>query len=80
MESRRKLILVCEGSDCKKAESKALRKSIEKELNSGEFKGQCKLIRTKCMDFCKSAPVVIVGEHVNKKATLKKVIDQLKKS
>lgn len=80
MEYRRRLIFVCEGSDCKKEDSKGLRKSLEKELSSGEFKGQCKLIRTKCMDFCKSAPVVIIGDHVSKKTNLKKVIEQLKKS
>jgi NADH:ubiquinone oxidoreductase subunit E len=80
MESKRKLIFVCGGSDCKKAGSKSLNKEIANELNSKELKGQCKLIRTKCMDFCKSAPIVIVGEHIYKKATFGKVISQIKKS
>ncbi|MBN3519612.1 (2Fe-2S) ferredoxin domain-containing protein [Algoriphagus lutimaris] len=80
MESKRKLVFVCGGSDCKKAGSKILNKEIARELKSSELKGQCKLIKTKCMDFCKSAPVVIVGEFVCKKANLEKVTQQLKKS
>lgn len=80
MESKRKLIFICGGSDCKKSGSKILKKEIGNELSSKELKGQCKLIKTKCMDFCKSAPVVIVGEYVCKKATLEKVLFQIKKS
>ncbi len=80
MESKRKLIFICGGSDCKKSGSKILKKELEKELKEGELKGQCKLIKTKCMDFCKSAPVVIVGEYICKKATSEKIVSQLKKS
>lgn len=80
MESKRKFIFICSGSDCKKSGSKNLNKEIGNELNSKELKGQCKLIKTKCMDFCKSAPIVIVGNHICKKATLEKVVVQIKKS
>lgn len=80
MESKRKLIFVCGGSDCKKSGSKSLNKKIGEEIKSKELKGQCKLIKTKCMDFCKSAPVVIIGEYVCKRATFEKVLDQIKKS
>ncbi|MEN2282516.1 (2Fe-2S) ferredoxin domain-containing protein [Algoriphagus sp. SE2] len=80
MESKRKLIFVCGGSDCIKSGSKTLRKKIREEIKSKELRGQCKLIKTKCMDYCKSAPVVIIGEFVCKKATIENVLHQIKKS
>ncbi|WP_296697719.1 (2Fe-2S) ferredoxin domain-containing protein [Algoriphagus sp.] len=80
MESKRKLIFICQGSDCKKSGSKSLNKKIKEEINSKGLKGQFKLIKTKCMDCCKSAPVVIIGEYFCKKATFEKVISQIKKS
>jgi len=80
MESKRKFIFICGGSDCKKSGSKILTKEIRKELNSKELKGKCKVIKTKCMDYCKSAPIVIVGQFVCKKATFEKVTLQIIKS
>lgn len=80
MNFNRKLIFICGGSDCKKCGSKELRKEIQRETKIGELKGSCKIIRTKCMDFCKSGPVIIVGEQIIKKATSQKVFTQLKKS
>ncbi|EAZ79198.1 (2Fe-2S) ferredoxin domain-containing protein [Algoriphagus machipongonensis] len=79
MEAKRKLIFVCSGSDCKKAGIKSLKKELKQAMKEGELKGQCKMITTKCMDFCKSAPVMIVGNHICKKATKTKVLEQIKK-
>lgn len=78
MESQRTLVFVCGGSDCKKSGSKNLTKEIKKSIKSDDLKGKCKLIKTKCMDFCKSAPVVIVDKYVCKKANLEKVTTQIK--
>jgi NADH:ubiquinone oxidoreductase subunit E len=79
MMHSRKLVFCCTGSDCKKEGGKSLRKDLKESAKSGELKGKVKLIQTKCMDRCKSAPVVIVGDHFCKKATLEKVLTQLKK-
>ncbi|TFV97485.1 (2Fe-2S) ferredoxin domain-containing protein [Algoriphagus kandeliae] len=80
MKHKRELVFVCTGSDCKKAGAKAIRKHLKEDLKSGPLKGQCKLIQTKCMDLCKSAPVVIVGDHFCKKTDAEKVATILKKS
>ncbi|WP_133552454.1 (2Fe-2S) ferredoxin domain-containing protein [Algoriphagus boseongensis] len=80
MRHPRKLIFVCTGSDCKKSGGKALKKQLKAELKEGQLKGNCKLISTKCMDMCKSAPVVIVEDHFLKKTNFSKVLQQLKKS
>ena len=80
MQHKRKLVFVCTGSDCKKSGGKTLRKELKENFKQGDFKGQCKLISTKCLDMCKSAPVAIVGDHFCKHATLHKIFLQIKKS
>jgi NADH:ubiquinone oxidoreductase subunit E len=79
MKSSRRLVFCCTGSDCKKEGSKHLRKEISQAAKEGELKGKVQLIKTKCMDRCKSAPIIIAGDHFCKKATLEKVLDKLKK-
>jgi len=80
MQHKRKLVFVCAGSDCKKSGGKSLKKDLKESFKQGEFKGNCKLISTKCLDMCKSAPMAIVGDHFCKHATLQKVLNQIKKS
>jgi NADH:ubiquinone oxidoreductase subunit E len=80
MQYNRKLVFVCTGSDCKKAGSKKISKELKDALAISNLKGQCKLFKTKCMDMCKSAPVVIVDHHFCKNSDLKKVMEQIKKA
>lgn len=79
MKHSRKLVFCCTGSDCKKSHGKSIRKELKEASKHGDLKGQIKLIQTKCLDMCKSAPVLIVGDHFCKKATLEKVLKELKK-
>ncbi len=80
MKFNRHLVFVCSGSDCKKAGSKRIRKELKEAATEGSLKGHCKFFQTKCMDLCKSAPVVVVDAHFCKKADLKSVIHQIKKT
>lgn len=66
----RKFIFICNGSDCKKEGCKKLQGEITELVNSNDYRGKFKIIKTKCMDFCKSAPVVIVENGVLKKADI----------
>ncbi|MBS4072789.1 MAG: (2Fe-2S) ferredoxin domain-containing protein [Algoriphagus sp.] len=79
MKHSKTLVFCCTGSDCKKSGGKSLRKELKESAKSGDLKGNVKLIRTQCMDMCKSAPVVIVGDHFCKKATLDVVLSQINK-
>ncbi len=79
MKHSKTLVFCCSGSDCKKSGGKSLRKDLKESAKSGALKGEIKLIQTKCIDMCKSAPVVIVEDHFCKKATLEKVLEELKK-
>jgi NADH:ubiquinone oxidoreductase subunit E len=80
MKHFRKLIFVCNGSDCKKSGAKKLNKELKEMCDEGDLKGSCKFIKTKCMDMCKTAPNVIVGEYFCKKTSASKVLEQIKKS
>ncbi|MBD8489094.1 (2Fe-2S) ferredoxin domain-containing protein [Echinicola sp. CAU 1574] len=64
----RKFIFVCTGSDCKKNGCKGLLKEAKDVIKLDDHKGKYKLVKTKCMDFCKTGPVVVVSNEVIKKA------------
>jgi len=80
MKHTRKLIFICNGSDCKNAGAKKLYKELKETTDEASLKGTCKYIKTKCMDMCKTAPNVIVGDHFCKKTTAEKVLAQIRKS
>jgi NADH:ubiquinone oxidoreductase subunit E len=74
----RKFVFVCNGPDCKKEGCKKLQGELKELVNSYDYKGRFKIIKTKCMDFCKSAPVVIVENMVVKKGDLSLIKKKLK--
>lgn len=80
MKFNRQLVFICVGSDCKRAGSKKIRKELKEAATSGSIKGHCKFFQTKCMDMCKTAPMVIVDNHFCKKADTKAVIAQIQKA
>lgn len=80
MKFNRRLVFICSGSDCKKAGSKKIRKALKEAATDGSLKGHCKFFQTKCMDMCKSAPVVIVDNHFCKNSDVKEVMLQIKKA
>ncbi|MEB2785874.1 (2Fe-2S) ferredoxin domain-containing protein [Algoriphagus persicinus] len=80
MKHTRKLVFICIGSDCKKQGAKKLYKELKGMTDEAALKGSCKFIKTKCMDMCKTAPNVIVGDHFCKKATAETILVQIKKS
>lgn len=78
MKKRRKFIFVCSGSDCKSNGAKDFTGKIKQTLHGGEFRGQFKMVKTKCMDCCKSGPVAVVNNQLIKKADLDELISELK--
>ncbi len=79
MKVTRQLIFICNGSDCKKSGAKVIGKEVNQACKNEPLKGNCKIIKTKCMDMCKSAPVIIVNDYFLKKASVEKVVQELKK-
>jgi len=77
MTTYRRFIFICNGSDCKKEGCKKLQADIKDLIKSEDYKGKFKIIRTKCMDFCKSAPLVVINNEVLKRAGLQEVKKKL---
>lgn len=70
MAAYRKFIFICNGSDCKKEGCKKLQHEVKDLVKSEDHKGKYKIVKTKCMDFCKSAPIVVINNEVVKKADI----------
>ncbi|WP_209331692.1 (2Fe-2S) ferredoxin domain-containing protein [Lunatimonas salinarum] len=68
----RKFVFVCTGSDCKKAGCKTLMKDLKQILSLDPHRGSFKLVKTKCMDFCKSGPVMVFENEVFKNGEIGK--------
>ncbi|MGY6743430.1 MAG: NAD(P)H-dependent oxidoreductase subunit E [Cecembia sp.] len=77
MATYRRFIFVCNGSDCKKEGCKKLQSDIKDLIKSEDYKGKFKIIKTKCMDFCKSAPLVVINNEVLKRANLSDIKKKL---
>ncbi|MGY6522291.1 MAG: NAD(P)H-dependent oxidoreductase subunit E [Mongoliitalea sp.] len=77
MATYRRFIFVCNGSDCKKGGCKKLQKDIKDLIRSEDYKGKFKIIKTKCMDFCKSAPVVVLNNEVLKRSSVEVLKEKL---
>lgn len=67
MATYRKFIFICTGSDCKKNGCKGLLKEANALIKLDDHKGKYKLVKTKCMDFCKSGPIAVYNNEVIKK-------------
>ncbi|MFO7823059.1 MAG: (2Fe-2S) ferredoxin domain-containing protein [Cyclobacterium sp.] len=77
MKKRRKFVFVCTGSDCKSNGAKDFAGKIKHTLQSGAYRGKFKLVKTKCMDCCKSGPVAVVNNQLVKKAGLEQLLSEL---
>jgi NADH:ubiquinone oxidoreductase subunit E len=77
MATYRRFIFICNGSDCKKGDSKKLQSEIKDLIKSEDFKGKFKMVKTKCMDFCKSAPLVVINNEVLKRASIQDIKKKL---
>ncbi|MCC6142963.1 MAG: (2Fe-2S) ferredoxin domain-containing protein [Candidatus Hydrogenedentes bacterium] len=58
--SQSHVILVCNGSDCKAAGSKKLKKALQQEIRDQDLCGEVRVQCTKCMGRCGKAPNVMV--------------------
>jgi NADH-quinone oxidoreductase subunit F len=74
-------LFVCTGKDCKKNGCEELKSELKKSLKAVPNK-KVRLIKTKCMDYCKLGPNLVVdGEllHDCQPKDIANLIDKLKK-
>jgi len=75
-------LFICTGKDCKKNGCEELKTELKKSLKSKGIKN-IKLIKTKCMDYCKLGPnIAINGElyHHCKSEDIPEITTKLKNS
>lgn len=77
MGTYKKFIFVCTGSDCKKNGCKSFLKEVKSHIQSEGNKGKYKIVKTNCMDFCKSGPIAVIDNEVFEKVHLEDIIDKL---
>lgn len=54
------VVLICNGSDCRKAGAKELRKCANRVAKDVGARKSTMLVRTKCTGLCKQGPVVVI--------------------
>ncbi|GJM30390.1 MAG: hypothetical protein DHS20C17_30250 [Cyclobacteriaceae bacterium] len=59
--NQKQYIFICNGKDCLKNGSRALRKELEREIKSRKLKNSYQVVETRCMDHCKEGPSVVVN-------------------
>ncbi|WP_162340092.1 (2Fe-2S) ferredoxin domain-containing protein [Cyclobacterium salsum] len=77
MKKRRTFIFACSGSDCKSNGAKAFADAIKGTISEKAFRGKFKLVKTKCMDCCKSGPVAVIKNELIKKGDLEQLVKEL---
>jgi len=75
-------IFICTGKDCKKNGCEGLKSELKQSLKENNIKN-VKLIKTKCMDYCKLGPNLMVNGkllHDCKPKDIPVILDELKHS
>ncbi len=67
-------VFVCLGKDCEKAGSEELYKHYKKLKSLPGSKNRLKVIKTKCIDYCKKAPVLVANNEIHFHATEKSIL------
>ncbi|MBK6267248.1 (2Fe-2S) ferredoxin domain-containing protein [Marivirga sp. S37H4] len=64
-----KYIFICGSKDCQKNGSEQLKSALKELIKENNLKDEVRIIKTKCMDFCKSGPNLIVQDHLYHKVS-----------
>ncbi|WKK78133.1 (2Fe-2S) ferredoxin domain-containing protein [Marivirga salinae] len=76
------LIFICTGKDCQKNGCEELKSELKQSFKANKIKN-VKLIKTKCMDYCKLGPNLVVNGkllHECKNEDISTIIEILKNS
>lgn len=73
-------LFICTGKDCKKNGCEEVKTELKKVIKTDKLKN-VRLVKTKCMDYCKLGPNIVVnGEllHQCKSADIPEILEKLK--
>ncbi len=80
MQSRHthKYIFVCASKSCRKRGSDTLIADLKDFIKSKKLKREVKLVKTKCMDYCKSGPNLVSNDQLYHEVNLEEAKHILK--
>ncbi len=73
-----KYIFICGSKSCRKSGSDILIAEIKDFIKSKKLKREVKLVKTKCMDYCKSGPNLVSNDQLYHEVSLEEVKGILK--
>jgi NADH-quinone oxidoreductase subunit F len=62
-KKKQNLIFICTGKDCKKKDCEVLKSDLKKTIKDSSIKNT-RLIKTKCMDYCKLGPNIAINNSI----------------
>ncbi len=68
--NNQKYIFICGSKDCQKNGSDQVKNAFKEFIKENDLKKDVRVIKTKCMDFCKSGPNVIVQDQLYHKVSV----------
>lgn len=69
-KNKQKFIFICSAKSCKKNGSDELKQTLKDFIKSEGLKNDVRIIKTKCMDFCKAGPNVVADNQLYHKVTV----------
>lgn len=69
-KNNQKFIFICGAKSCKKNGSDELKEALKEYIKFNGLKNDVRIIKTKCMDFCKAGPNVIADNQLYHKVTV----------
>lgn len=69
----KKFVFICSGKDCKKNGCKSLQKVLKQTLKTQKLQKEIKLVKTKCLGYCKKGPNVIFQDQIYHQVSKKEI-------
>lgn len=70
-DTLQKFIFICGAKSCSRNGSEEVKSALKEYIKSNGLKKEVAIIKTKCMDFCKSGPNVVAGDQLYHKVSVK---------
>ncbi|WP_188461239.1 NAD(P)H-dependent oxidoreductase subunit E [Marivirga lumbricoides] len=77
-DTLQKFIFICSAKSCSKNGSEEVKSALKAYIKSNGLKKEALIVKTKCMDFCKSGPNVVSNGQLYHKVSVKEAKEILR--
>lgn len=77
-DTLQKFVFICDAKSCTKNGSEEIKIALKEYIKSNGLKKEITIVKTKCMDFCKSGPNVVVDGQLYHRVGIKEAKGILK--